>query len=154
MEEIGATNPKPLQVLWHRSCAHTQKTIPLAHIQSFTNQIVPSLCRNSWSKDASNPFLSFCVACIQTTFFHQDNYYTGIHACCFFFVLFSSHTLLWACVTPGNYHLKYSFSTYTYLPYKSLISSWIPTKFVSDVLVIYNFASDWPRTFLQPGYFV
>ena len=30
MEEIGATNPEyqPLQVLWHRSCAHARKTIP------------------------------------------------------------------------------------------------------------------------------
>ena len=32
-----------------------------------------------------------------------------------------------------------------------LLSSW--PSLISDVLVIYNLASDWPRTFLQPGYF-
>ena len=34
MEEIGVTNPEyqPLRVLWRRSYAHAQKTIPLAPI--------------------------------------------------------------------------------------------------------------------------
>ena len=54
MEEIGATNPEyqPLQVLWHCSCAHTQKTIPLAPIHLFTKQIVPSMYKESlsWSR--------------------------------------------------------------------------------------------------------
>ena len=47
MEEIGATNPEyqPLRVLWRRLYAHARKTIPLAPIQSFTRQIVPSLCQ-------------------------------------------------------------------------------------------------------------
>ena len=54
MEEIGATNPEyqPLRVLWHRSCAHIRKTIPLAPIHSFTKQIVPSMYQESlsWSR--------------------------------------------------------------------------------------------------------
>ena len=49
MEEIGSTNPKyqPLQVLWHRLCAHAQKTIPLAPIHSVTKQIVLSMNEES-----------------------------------------------------------------------------------------------------------
>ena len=31
------------------------------------------------------------------------------------------------------------------------MSSW--PSLISDVLVVYNLASDWPRTFLQPGCF-
>ena len=31
-----------------------------------------------------------------------------------------------------------------------VLSSWL--SLISDVLVAYNFASDWPRTFLQPGF--
>ena len=46
MEEIDATNPEyqPLQV-YYGAClfAHTQKTISLATIHLFTQQIVPSL---------------------------------------------------------------------------------------------------------------
>ena len=121
MEEIGATNPEyqPMRVLWRRLCAHARKTIPLAPIQLFTRQIV------------------------QTTSFHQNNYYARIGARRFFFLcLFYFHRTLfsWACVTPGNFYLKYSFSTYTYLLYNSLISSWIPTKFVSVLLLcmLYN----------------
>ena len=42
MEEIDATNPKyqPLQFYGAHSCAHSQKTIPLGPIHSFTKQIV------------------------------------------------------------------------------------------------------------------
>ena len=49
MEEIGPTNPKyqPLGILWHRLCAHAQKTIPLAPIHLFTKQIVPSMYEES-----------------------------------------------------------------------------------------------------------
>ena len=49
MEEIGPTNPKyqPLRVLWHCSCAHARKTIPLASIHSFTKQTVPSMYEES-----------------------------------------------------------------------------------------------------------
>ena len=51
MEDIGATNPEyqPLRVLWRRSYAHAQKTIPLAPIHSFTKQIVPSMYQESLS---------------------------------------------------------------------------------------------------------
>ena len=130
MEEIGTTNPEyqPLRVLWHRSCAHARKH-PFNRNSSYLHCV-----RNSWSKDPSNPFLSFCVAPIQTTSFHQNNYYAEVCTCRFFLLsLFYFHCT--ACVTPGNYYLKYSFSTYTYLPCNSLISSWIPTKFVSVLLL-------------------
>ena len=42
MEEIGTTNH-----LWHRSCAHARKTIPLAPIHLFIKQIVPSMYEES-----------------------------------------------------------------------------------------------------------
>ena len=135
MEEIGATNPEyqPMRVLWRRSCAHARKTILLAPIQSFTRQIVPSLCGPKILQIPSY------LSPIQTTSFHQNNYYAGIGARRFFFFLslfyFHRTPFSWACVTPGNYYLKYSFSTYAYLPYNSLISSWIPTKFVSVLLL-------------------
>ena len=39
-----------------------------------------------------------------------------------------------------------------YIRNTKVLSSW-PSALISDVLVAYNFASDWPRTFLQPGCF-
>ena len=39
MEEVSTTNPK-CQPLWACSCAHVQKTIPMAPIYSFTKQLV------------------------------------------------------------------------------------------------------------------
>ena len=71
--------------------------------------------RNSWSENPSNPFLSFYVAPMQTTSFHQNNYYAGIRACRFFFLcFFYFHRTLfsWACVTPEiitwNTHLVHT----------------------------------------------
>ena len=51
MEEIDATNPEyqPLPLLWHRSCAHARKTIPMAPIHPFTKQIVPSMYQESFT---------------------------------------------------------------------------------------------------------
>ena len=117
MEEIGTTNPTSHCEFHGVVCAPMlEKPSPWHPFNHYS--------RNSWSE---NPFLSFCVAPIQTTSFHQSYYYAGIRACRFFLSLFYFHRtpFSWACVTPRNYYLKYSFSTYTYLPYNSLISNQI-----------------------------
>ena len=106
MEEIGATNPEyqPLRVLWHRSCAHARKTIPLAPIHSFTKQIVPSMYQESmsWSRliSITRVFRNHLI----NTPFHQKYFRRPS----FFSSLFHFHRTLFrglvgACVNPGSF---------------------------------------------------
>ena len=113
MEEIGATNSKyqSLQVTYMASFVRPpSKNHPLGthSIIYYTNIKYFHCVRNSWSEDPSNPFLWFCVAPIQITSFHQNNYYTGIRTLQFFLSLFCFHCthFLGTCVT-GNYYLSY-----------------------------------------------
>ena len=70
------------------------KTIPLAHIHSFTKQIVSSLCPESLTRSLSKSFSPvFCIHHIK----HFLPSITLLHTHHFFFVSFSLYTFSWGC---------------------------------------------------------
>ena len=109
MEEISATNPEyqPLRVLWHHSCAHARKTIPIAPIHSFTKQIVPSMYQESlsWSRliSITRVFRNHLI----NSPFHQK--YFRCPSFFFFYFLSFHHTLFrglaGACLNPESFSL-------------------------------------------------
>ena len=108
-----------------RSCAHTQKTIPLSPIHSFTKQMVPSLCPESLTRSLLRSFsLVLCVRLIKgflppKTFLLARRFFL---VCFFHFhcTLFCGHA--GACVNPGKYFFKLSFCAFTSLSNNSFIS--------------------------------
>ena len=89
------------------------KTIPLAQIHPFTKQMVPSLCPELLTQSLSRIFDPKLVQIIFACFSYVPAIkgflpsITLLHACHFFlvcfFVSFSSHTFLWACVNTGSF---------------------------------------------------
>ena len=119
MEETGTTTSH-CKFYGAHSCAHGQKTIPLALIHPFTRQIVATFSVSRIKVHRNCPVTKCFYAAVVFSFFH----------------LFLSHTFCGACVTPCeslNFYLKHSFSTYTCLSNNLLISAWILIKFVSHV---------------------
>ena len=75
---------------------HTQKTIPLAPIHSFTKHIVPLLCQESLTRSSLRSFSPVLYMGLTKCYLPSKKFYVRI---IFFFVStysFSSHTFLWA----------------------------------------------------------
>ena len=103
MEEIGPTNPKyhasHCKLYGTRSCAHTQKTTPLAPIHSFTKQIVPSMYEESLIRSCLISMTRVFRMCLINSFLPSKNILGArrFFLSNTFFLSFSSHTFSWAC---------------------------------------------------------
>ena len=126
MEEIGATIlsicTSQCELNGTHSCAHAQKTIPLAPIHPFTKQMVSSLCPESLARSLSQLYsLVLCKRLIKC-FLPSIKFYT--HVIFSLFLSFSLHAfcgLAGASMNHGSF-LKLSFCAFTYLSNNSLIS--------------------------------
>ena len=125
MEEIGTTNPKyhPQRVYWHPFVCPHSKTIPLAPINPFTKQIVPSLCPESFTQSFIKiVFTSFLQAPYKVLPTISYIFMCTLFLFSCFFLSFASRTFSWACRSLCEPWKFFSFCAFTCLSNNSLTS--------------------------------